>query len=318
MKAKWIRLAIAKKVNEWVASIDDEALREKVKDNVIVTGGCIVSMLLNEKVNDFDLYLRNRECALALAHYYVAKFKTNPPTNFKGESKQVDVSVREEADGRIKIVVKSAGVAGEDGSDEYQYFESVPGDEAQNQFLDEELGRERELGDATEVAEEAKKAAGGKAKYRPIFLTANCVTLSDKVQVILRFFGEPEEIHSNYDFAHCTCFWDSKTRQLTLPPVALEAILARDLRYLGGSKYPICAMVRLRKFLKRGWNVTAGQMLKIAHGINKLDLSSISVLEDQLIGVDTAYFTQLIELLRQHDPDKVDGAYLMEVIDRIF
>lgn len=321
MKAKWIRLAIEKKVNEWVASIEDESLREMVKPNVIVTGGCIVSMLLGEKVNDFDLYLRNRECALALAKYYVEKFKKNPPTRFKSDGgKEVSIWVDDTEADRVKIVIKSAGLAGEDGSDDYQYFEGVhDGGEAQDQFLQEELGKLGDVADPSEVKDVAKAVdTKDSAKYRPIFLTANCVTLSDKVQVILRFFGEPEQIHTNYDFVHCTCHWDSKTRKLSLPPAALESILARDLRYLGHSKYPICAMVRIRKFLKRGWNMTAGQMLKIAWSINALNLKSIDVLEDQLIGVDTAYFVQLIEMMRKHDPDKIDSAYLIEVIDKIF
>jgi len=319
MKAKWIRLAIAKKVNEWLASITDEKLREQVKDNVIVTGGCIVSMLLGDKVNDFDLYLRTRECAVELAKYYVEKFKKNPPARFKHKDKCVGIWVDDSEDDRVKIHIKSAGVTGESGSSEYQYFEGVPGDEAQNAYLDDVMREEESHADPADVKDAAKEDVKDEGeKYRPIFLTANCITLSHKVQVIFRFFGEPDQIHTNYDFVHCTCYWDSKTRELKLPPAALEAILAKDLRYLGGSLYPICAMVRIRKFLKRGWNITAGQMLKIAHGINALDLDDINVLEDQLIGVDTAYFVQLIAMLRQHDANKVDSAYLMEVIDRIF
>jgi hypothetical protein len=99
---------------------------------------------------------------------------------------------------------------------------------------------------------------------------------------------------------------------------ALEAILAKDLKYLGQSRYPICAMIRTRKFIKRGWNINAGQYLKIAWDIAKLDLNSIQVLEDQLVGVDTAYFTQLIDMLRERDKDRVDSNYLMEIIDKIF
>jgi hypothetical protein len=42
------------------------------------------------------------------------------------------------------------------------------------------------------------------------------------------------------------------------------------------------------------------------------------VLEDQLTGVDIAYFVQLLARLKEKDPEKVDGAYLIEIIDRIF
>jgi len=308
MKSKWAKLGIARKINDWLKSIDDAPLRELVSQNVIVTGGCIVSMLLGEKVNDFDLYLRTKECAKRLAEYYVAKFEANPPQRFKNDpTKTVAISVVEESD-RIKIVVKSSGIASESGSEDYQYFEQQPGSEDQSDFVDAVAA------DAAEAVEADK----GKPKYRPVFLSANAITLSHGVQIIVRFFGEPETIHSSYDFVHCTCYWDSKSRALVLPPAALESMLAKDLRYLGQSKYPICAMIRVRKFLGRGWHITAGQLLKIAWDISKLDLTNIEVLEDQLIGVDSAYFAQLLAYLREKNPDKVDAAYLMEVIDKVF
>lgn len=310
MKRKWIRMAIGRKVDAWLNSISDTQLREQVSKNVIVTGGCIVSMLLGEEVNDFDIYLRDRSLAKRLAEYYVAKFKANPPQSFKNNpEKLVNIHVKDEDD-RIKIVVRSSGVAGESGSQDYQCFASVPGDEDQAAFID------KVTADAKEIAKPEEDSK--REKYRPVFLSANCITLSDKVQVIFRFFGEPQGIHANYDFVHCTCWWDSADRSLHLPPEALESILAKDLRYVGQSKYPVCAMVRIRKFLARGWHITAGQMLKIMWDINRLNLSDLKVLEDQLVGVDTAYFLQLIDALSKRNAETVDGAYLMELIDKIF
>lgn len=306
MKAKWIRLAIARKINEWLESIEDESVRKIAAENSIVTGGCIVSMLLGDPVNDFDIYMRTKESAVAIAEYYVKKFQANPPQRFK-DGPPVDIFVWAENE-RVKIVVKSSGVAGESGEGSYQYFEQVQGDEEQAEFV------ESVVKDADETAEADKS----KPKYRPMFLTANAITLSHKVQIILRFYGEPAQIHKTYDFVHCTCFWDSATRELELPAAALESILAHDLRYMNQSHYPICAMIRVRKFLKRGWNITAGQLLKIAWDISKLNLDDLDVLEDQLIGVDAAYFQQVIAALRERDPNKVDAAYLMEVIDKIF
>jgi hypothetical protein len=97
----------------------------------------------------------------------------------------------------------------------------------------------------------------------------------------------------------------------------MEAILAKELRYVG-SKYPVCSVVRLRKFIARGWRINAGQILKMAMQISALDLTDLAVLEDQLTGVDTAYFLQLIEKLKEKDPTKVNTAYLVEIINRMF
>ena len=75
MKAKTINAVLRKLVDDWAASIEDERVREVVKQNAIVTGGAIASMLLKEPVNDYDIYFRTREAVLAVATYYVGRFK---------------------------------------------------------------------------------------------------------------------------------------------------------------------------------------------------------------------------------------------------
>jgi hypothetical protein len=314
MKAKLIKSILRHKIDAWLGSITDEALRKRVSDNVIVTGGCIVSMLMGEKISDFDVYLRHRDVAKALAEHYLALFKPKMQNGIASP-----LSIQDDGE-RIRIVVKSAGIASEDGTDKpYEYFEGRPAQDA-GEYVGDIIADPGEIEDAHEETEKAALATTGvekEKKYRPVFLTSNAITLSDKVQIIIRFWGEPDEIHSNYDFVHCTCYWTSWDSNLVLRPEALEAMLARELRYVG-SKYPICSLVRVRKFVERGWRINAGQLLKMAMQISKLDLTNIKVLEDQLTGVDTAYFVQLIDKLKEKDPDQVDSAYLIEIVDRIF
>ena len=154
-------------------------------------------------------------------------------------------------------------------------------------------------------------------KYRPIFLSTNAITLSGKIQLVFRFFGEPDQIHENYDFAHCTNYWTSWENNLVLRQAALECLLSRELIYIG-SKYPVCSIFRLRKFIKRNYTVNAGQILKICMQISALDLTDIEVLQDQLTGVDCAYFIEVIGMLKEKDATKVNAAYLVEIIDRMF
>lgn len=307
MKAKTINSVIRKKVNDWLASIDDDEVREVAKTNTIVTGGCIASMLLGETVNDFDIYFRTHAAAAVIAEYYVERFKQNPPTKHKNSVLHVEVGVVV-TDERVKIMVQSAGIAGEQGADDYQYFEGL--DDAQGyqtgEYVEKVMGE-----DSTEEEQDEKPP------HRPVFLSANAITLSNKVQLVFRFFGEPDEIHKNYDFVHCTNYWTSWDNKLTLRPEALEALLARELIYVG-SKYPLCSIIRTRKFIRRGWNITAGQYLKMAMQLNQLDLTNIATLEDQLIGVDTAYFNEILSKLKEKDATKVDQSYLMTIIDRMF
>jgi hypothetical protein len=313
MKAKTIKAVIRKKIDEWLDSIEDDSVRKKAERGTIVTGGCIASMLLNEQVNDFDLYFRDKETAVAVGSYYTARFHPKARNGIPCK-----IWLDHETD-RVRVMIKSAGIASEDGATkEYQYFEAKPEGEARG-YVSEVM---QDPGDIEDTYQDTEQAAlntedDGKPKYRPVFMSTNAITLSNRVQIILRFYGEPDAIHENYDFVHCTNYWTSWGSELVLKQAALEALLARELRYVG-SKYPICSLIRVRKFVKRGWTINAGQILKMAMQVGDLNLKDHGVLEDQLTGVDVAYFMEVISKVREKDPEKVNSAYLIEIIDRMF
>ena len=306
MRAKNIKSVLRNKFKSYLDSIDDTSVREVVRLNAIITGGSIASMLMGEKPNDFDVYFKTKDAVLRVAKYYVSRWKQNPPMRFKGDpSRTCSVHV-EDMEDRVRIVVKSVGVAAEDGSVDYQYFEQADAEADTQDFVDQ-------------VMSDAKDATDNddKPKYRPVFLTSNAITLSHDIQLVIRFYGSIDQIHENYDFVHCTCAWDALTGELTLPPKALESLLTKELVYKR-SKYPLCSIIRTRKFISRGWKINAGQYVKMAWDLNKLNLTDPGVLEDQMVGVDAAYFQQVIDLLKEKCGDKIDETYLMEVIDRVF
>lgn len=320
MQEKTIKSILKKKVSEWVLSITDENLRTLVSRDTMVSGGAITSLLLGEKPNDFDIYFKTKETTEAVAKYYVEQFNNNPPSRFKEQNKDVSITVLVQDD-RVKIVVKSQGVASEDGTSEYQYFEQPNINPSEPQEFVESI--------AEVLTESSQKTDQDKGpKYRPIFLTSNAITLSDKIQIVIRFFGPIETIHENFDYIHCTCSYDYQTNELNIPQAALMSLLNRCLKYKR-SKYPVCSLIRSRKFIKNGWHIDAGQYVKIAWDISKLNLEDINVLEDQMLGVDSAYFQQVIELLRSHQSKSegesqsqngqtIDDTYLMQVIDLVF
>lgn len=304
MNSKNIKAVLSRKFNDFLDSIDDKDVKALVKKNSIITGGCIVSMLLKEDINDYDIYFTNKETALAVAKYYVEKFRLSHPDKFAVEKDnlKVDVVTTPDNQERIKIFIRSAGVVETDDA------EIVTDEtEAMDYLLDDEVKEE----------EDAKE----KPKYRPLWLSANAISLSHKIQLIIRFHGNADEIHQNYDFVHCTSYWCSDDNYLHLRPEALEALLAKELRYIG-SKYPVCSIIRTRKFLKRGFTINAGQYFKMCLQVSQLNLLDIKVLEDQLIGVDSAYFNQVINTIqekKENDPTwEFDSSYLVEIINRVF
>jgi hypothetical protein len=295
------------KIEDWLASIDDEDVASAVKKDTIITGGSIASMLLGEKINDFDVYFRTKETAVLVARYYVAKFNATMKSKSGDAVLMHEPYVTENSvknckgtiEDRVLIYIKSAGVAAED-QNTYQYFEMQP-EEAAAAFA--------------ESLDAAK--SDGKAKYRPVFLSANAITLSNDVQLIIRFFGEPDKIHDNFDFKHAMSYYDYGSKQLVLPAAAMECLLSRSLVY-AGSLYPICSIFRMKKFLDRGWRISAGEMLKIMWQISELDLKDQDMLREQLTGVDMAYMHELIAALKDVSADKINSTYIAEIIDRIF
>jgi hypothetical protein len=289
MNRKAINAVLRKKHNEFVASIKDEEVQKLVKANSLVSGGAIVSMLLNEPVNDIDYYFTNKETCLAVARYYTNLFNT---------THNLTASVWEKEDGQIKLMIRSDGVGGEEQDDvtDNPILEGIFDDKPD-------------------------KAEAEKEKYQPVYITSNAISLSNKVQLVVRFYGDAEEIHKNYDYIHCTCHWTSKDGKVELPAKALESIITKQLFY-SGSKYPLCSIFRARKFIERGWTINAGQFLKMALQLNELDLMNVATLEDQLIGVDSAFFMQVVDDIKAKSENdesfSLTPGYLVSIIDKIF
>lgn len=297
MQNKTIRKVLKNKIEDWLNSIEGEdadQLRRMIKRDVIVTGGSIASMIMGEKVNDFDVYFRTKETTLAVAKYYVEQFIKLNPCAIQPEVREVTLkNIKGKEEERVVIWVSSAGVASEEG-----YETEDEADEIRN---DEEIVEDED--------------DDGKQKYRPVFLSENAVTLSHKMQVVTRFYGEPEQIHDNYDFVHAKCYWTYRDDELVTPVEALRSMQSRVLKY-EGSLYPICSIFRTRKFIARGWKISAGEMLKMCLQIAEIDLKDFRVLHEQLTGVDQLYFNMVISAIE--NKQDISSEYLIEIIDRVF
>jgi len=300
MQTKTIRKILKEKIDTWLASIDDEKVKELIRENAIVTGGSIVSMLLQEKVNDYDIYFKSKEATKAVAEYYVKKVKPS------GEEKNHGSRVLDGAIDRIE-----------------NEYENVSGDQTQVTIALKNLDEKRikifipNKGFYKADAKETD-AAG---KFEVAFISSNAITLTDEIQIVVRFHGTPEEIHSNYDFIHATNYFDYKENKLFTNKEALESIITKQLKY-SGSLYPVTSVIRAKKFIKRGWNISASEYLKMCFQISLLDLSNAETLEEQLMGVDVAHFNIIIEALKrmkEKDPNfSPTFEWLADMIEKIF
>lgn len=310
-KSRTIKAILRGKVNAWLKTINDEKLVDALRKDVLITGGSIASMLIGENVKDFDVYLRTRETAQAVAQYYLDIFKEDYKTKHNGTALDATVGLvdRKNLRGEVETVVtikhennRNAVQAGinPDNEPEEQSEEAVAA--LQNEEQAQEL-----LESKTEK------------RYHPVYISDNAITLSTKVQIVLRFIGEPDVIHQNYDFAHCKNYFDYDKDDLVLNPLALECLLSKTLRYTG-SLYPLCSIFRAKKFIERGWRISAGELLKIAYQTSHIDFNNIEQVREQLVGVDALYFRCLMETLIAHvnNGGVVDDHTVMRLVDEVF
>jgi hypothetical protein len=295
MKRKTIERIIVKKLNAWLDTIDDVTLRDDVRENLVLSGGSITSMFLQEDVNDFDIYIQNINVCERLAQYYC-----------KADGIEV-------LNGNLKDI----------------YLEQLPEDEL---YVDTEWGQ-----NMSAEAIIIKSLHYGQIKlnitgagiqssavtkeielkeYHPVFFSQNAISLSNDIQIVIRFTGTVEEIHRSYDFVHATNYYTFKEGLVTNTK-ALECILTKELKYQG-SLYPLTSVIRMKKFIARKWTMNAGEVLKMLYQVSELDLKDPVVLEEQLVGVDIAYFSLLIDAIRNVDPKKLDSSYINKLIDKIF
>jgi len=283
MKTKVIKKTLRKKINDWLSTISDKNLVDLLKENIIVTGGSIASMYRKEDVNDFDIYLKSREAVLAISRYYAKPWMTEEAWE---DDKEILMF-----DGAKDYLAESRGTYIDPKGSFAIALENLTPDRVMFYFN----------GNAGFLVPEKVNSVSGEKyrdRYSPLFFSANAITLTNGIQVIIRFYGDAQEIHKNFDFVHATNWYDYKESNLHLRLEAIECLLTGELRYQG-SKYPLTSIIRIKKFLARGYTITAGEQLKMMFQISLLDLSDVAVLSDQLAGVDVSYFEAIIDMMLQ-------------------
>jgi len=297
MQRKTIKKVIVRKLDGWLSTIEDTVLRQEVRKNILVSGGSITSLFQGQPVNDYDIYIQDMDVLIKLAKYYC------PGIVLDGRLKDEYIKNRFPKYDPLQPYIKN--------TDELYTPELLVRlltlKEDQVKLDIESAGRRIDL--IKEVDKEP-------AKYQAAFLSQNAISLTDDLQIVLRFNGNSEQIHKTFDFIHATNYFTFKEGLVTNID-ALESILTKTLRYQG-SLYPLTSIIRMKKFLNRGWSINAGEILKIMFQISELDLKNVEVLEEQLIGVDIAYFSTLIEIIRGVSPESMNSSYLNSLIDKVF
>jgi hypothetical protein len=281
-------------MEDWLSSIAkvDKELSNDVKKNLLVSGGSIVSLLTSQKVNDYDVYIKDKHVLERIARFYCDKTG-------------VEVWPGWEKDRIEKQISEDKGLT----------IEEIRNSSARQAVAIRNL---KDTQVKLYYSDGAGKAfdTNDSEPYSVAYISPNAISLTNELQIVTRFFGDSTEIHQTFDFIHATMYF-TFDEGLVTNKAALESVLTKRLVYQG-SLYPITSIIRMKKFVSRGWTISAGDILKMAMQASDLDMRNPDVVEEQLIGVDIAYFSALIEAMRTLDTTKLTYQYISELIDRIF
>lgn len=119
------------------------------------------------------------------------------------------------------------------------------------------------------------------------FETDNAITITIanvQYQFIKKIYGKKEYIIEHFDFLHCMASYDLEFKYLEISNGVLRCIIDKRLIYVG-NKYPIKALIRISKFIKRNYTIEIKEYFKIIFQIKRLELENFDIFKNQVEGV---------------------------------
>lgn len=131
-------------------------------------------------------------------------------------------------------------------------------------------------------------------KFHVKLITDNAINLSDKIQLITKFIGYPGGVVKNFDWQHIKSWYSCKEEKLYLTDDVYRLICEKELIYTG-SDYPLSSLMRLKKYIKKGWNVSNTTILHIALDI----VASFNKMEAERQFEQTKHNKEILEKVGQ-------------------
>jgi hypothetical protein len=152
-----------------------------------------------------------------------------------------------------------------------------------------------------------------------IFETDNSVTFihkGQKYQIINAFYLPMEELFNKYDFTVCMAAYDVLNEKFLLHDRFLMDATEKRLVFNIGTEYPICSLLRVLKYQKKGYNINGLELIKMSLTIHKLNLENYGELKKQLQGIDTLFLKELTDTLSS--PEYKERKFIFEEFLQLF
>lgn len=138
-----------------------------------------------------------------------------------------------------------------------------------------------------------------------------------KVQLIKRVYGTPLEIINQFDFTTTMAAYIPNTSDFILGETFLYDLCQRELYFNINAKYPICSLWRTKKFIAKGFHLSAGEFLKLSLAINNLKIKTYKDLKEQLEGIDTLFLKELTDICLNKELENYDFRIALEIINKV-
>jgi len=127
------------------------------------------------------------------------------------------------------------------------------------------------------------------------------------VQIIKKFYGDPEKVIRKFDFTISMGAYIPKDGVFILDDRFLYHLAEKRLVFNVETDYPLSSLWRVKKFLHRGYNIGAVDLIALGLKIHSLKLETFSDLKEQIDGIDTLLLKPLTDrLIEDKGGDKYD------------
>lgn len=245
---KWLNSISFNRLEPWpgAKNLSSNDLRQAIEKSIIVSGGSIVSLLRDEEVNDYDIYFDDVAICECLVKYYIAVFHQNCNTEdylFEPKISTFSNLDTKELGNPGKILLEKTV-----GGDPDELLKASKVLKRNSRYYGEELAA-------------SKEQAPKPTSFDPMLISNRAITLQNKIQLVFTVCGKAPLIHYFFDFKHCMNDFTLE-KGLSFNPESLECILTKELKY-NRTLYPFDCMMRLKKLIAKGWNISNNELAKI-------------------------------------------------------
>ena len=159
-----------------------------------------------------------------------------------------------------------------------------------------------------------------KRKAEIVVQTDNAITLrwhGHKWQLIRCVFGTAAEIFNSFDFSICMGAYSLTHNVWTLHKDFLVHNAEKRLVFHNGTRYPLCSLIRTRKYASRGYTLTGVGYIEIALCVHALRINTYADLKFHLQGIDTAFLKPLTDELMKQGETHYDYDKCLHLMDNV-